>query len=207
MSLFLILAADFIERASDPAQGPEVNDDHAMRWAVAREERDAVLELGLGKLGPEDVELLSPPAWLWLTGALREQDPELPYRLADALYDASEDPLFRLSFADAMLRHPRIRSEEERWAVGLEDQPQSWMRDKILRLLEDAKGDKEDGDERVREIATILLQVSNAPSLALLRGLYRARPNALEALLRNLAVRNGEAEGSLIERLGLRRDL
>jgi hypothetical protein len=47
MKTTLLLAADFLERASDPSFGPEINEEYALRWAMMRQAGDPVRELGI----------------------------------------------------------------------------------------------------------------------------------------------------------------
>ena len=104
----LFLAADFLERASDPSLGHEINEGQALRWAALLETENPVNGLDLAELGPSDIEALSLQAWLWLASSLGDREPELPTKFAEHLFAAATDPITRLFIANSILRHPRL---------------------------------------------------------------------------------------------------
>jgi hypothetical protein len=69
---------------------------------------DPVLDLRISELKPEDMEVLSPDVWFWLGSALTANDPELPTALIDALFQSTDDEVYRLKVADMSLRHPGL---------------------------------------------------------------------------------------------------
>lgn len=198
MTAGLVLAADFIERAADPAYGAETNELYGLRWAMLAKERHPAF-LGLAELRPEDSGLLSAGAWLWLATSLGEADPELPPEFAESLFETEEDLVFRLRLADAFLHHPALarRYEGENWP--LEAQPRGWARDRLLRLIE-----KSDAVGAIEEMALILMQVANKPALALLRGLYLRRRQQVGELVQQVAQRSGDEPERLRALFGLR---
>jgi hypothetical protein len=199
MKTTLLLAADFLERASDPSFGPEINEEYALRWAMMRQAGDPVRELGLAELAPDDADTLSLPAWLWIASSLGDKDPELSTKFVESLFVSSRDPVLRLSIADAVLRHPGLARRYAEVGKSISDQPQSWARDRIALLLD--QDDKEGNG--LREMTMILLQVDNRPALRLLSWLRRQRPDVVDPIITSLANRLNEETEVVRRRLGL----
>jgi hypothetical protein len=201
MNSALFLAADFLERASNPSYGPEINEEYALRWVTLRETGDPVKGLNLAELGRSDLDALSPQAWLWLASSLEDQDPEFPISFAESLFTTSTDPVIRLAVADSMLRHPHLARRYSEAGETLISQPPNWARDRLLSLLE-----KDDQGNGLTEMTLILLQVGNKPALTLLRGLRRQRREAVDPIVNELAKRINENPSALLRRLGLSDD-
>jgi len=77
MNSALALASEFIERAANPSFGVEVNEEYALRWALLRQTGNPITELRVGEFAPEDLDILSLDAWIWLGSTLTDGDPEL----------------------------------------------------------------------------------------------------------------------------------
>jgi hypothetical protein len=198
VNVTLRLASDFIERAASAGYGVPINEEYTLRWLMLRADGDVMRALNVAELGPNDVDTLSPEAWVWLGASLGGNDPELPAALMEALFTATDDPIYRLRIADVALRHPSLSERYSRFFPSLFEAPPSWPRDRLLRL-----GDKEGERDGLAEMITILLQVGNKPSLRLLNGLRRRTPAVVDETLRALTGREGEALADLLRSLGL----
>jgi hypothetical protein len=198
MNVTLRLATDFIERAANANYGSAVNEEYALRWLMLRSDGDVMRALNIAELGPQDIDVLSLDSWLWLGANLGGNDPELPSSLVEALFTATEDPVYRLRIADVSLRHPSLSERYLKSAPSLLEAPPSWGRDRLIRL------NGGDGDRNgLIEMSAILLQIGNQPALRLLSGLRREAPDVVEETLTSLTGREGEALSRLLFDLGL----
>jgi len=164
----LLLASDFIERAASAHYGGAINDEYTLRWLMLRADGDPVRALNIAELGQNDIDALSPEAWLWLGSNLGANDPELPTPLVEALFTATDDPVYRLQVADISLRHPALSERYSGPPRPLVDAPPSWGRERLIQLTS-GEGDR----HGLIEMTAILLQIGNKPALRLLNGLRR----------------------------------
>ncbi len=197
MNSSLALASDFIERAANPAFGLDVNEEYALRWEVLRKTADPVPDLRLNELKPEDIELLSPDGWFWFGSSLTPNDPELPTTFVEALFQSTDDEVYRLKVADMSLRHPGLSLRYADARGTLRDMPPSWAKDRLQRLTFDSRL----GPAGLREMTSILLQVANKPSLLLLGGLRRDQPRLVDGVIERLPWVGSEL-GAVLQRLG-----
>jgi hypothetical protein len=198
MNSSLTLASEFIERAANPAFGLDVNEEYALRWAVMRQTADPLPNLQINELKAEDIEVLSSDAWFWLGSSLTANDPELPADLVEALFQSTDDEVYRLKVADMSLRHPGLST---RYAIprrALGEMPSSWARGRLQRLFSDA----DFGHAGLTEMTSILLQVANKPALLLLGALRRDRQSLVDGVIERLPG-VGSDVAAVVQRLGL----
>jgi len=141
MNSALALASEFIERAANPSFGVEVNEEYALRWALLRQTGNPITELRVGEFAPEDLDILSLDAWIWLGSTLTDGDPELPAPVLARLFEYAPDPVYRLKVADMSLRHPALAKRLGELHRPLSKMPETWVGNRILNLLSRTEGD------------------------------------------------------------------
>lgn len=188
MTSLLLLAQEAFERATNPAYGVGVNDEHAARLAAV--------------LGPEDVErfssevaLLDDPAvltsygWAWVLEFAVGHEVALDRRLLTDLCQRWDEPALKALVIEAALNvavadHPRSANEE--WLEGVIEQaapqlPDTSNNDVDPSSLDEAGSPPAVDTSSAEALLTALLVVGTAPALAAARQLHdRDWPGAVQ---------------------------
>src|SRR4029450_13257633 len=126
------LAADFIDRMTNPAPGQEENAAYAARFAELLERDDGLQsQLLASDLGPDDIDLLGLQGWLWYLNWLATRGVLPGEAFLTALYEDADDSLLRLLVVEAVATNPRVagpyRDRSPGEMVGMMQLPSSWL--------------------------------------------------------------------------------
>ena len=214
MNGLLAIAESFLERMTNPQYGNAVNDQYSLRFnQLLGEDREFAESFARLDLAPEDVGSLPTCAWPWYLQWRTERRAPLSPEFLDALFDSTDDPAVRMAVIQSAFsdndreapggRHADFDPAEDaptgdfrESGAHLQDRPEwaqstiiqnGWLRIRVARLTSDTHVDRRRAE--IGEIATYLLQLGDAESLADLRGLLdnpRTRESIIAAIAEHL---------------------
>jgi hypothetical protein len=163
MSDVLKLAADFIERMSNPGYGIRVNEDYALRLGslLATEGFDGLLRREIAQI--RDTDTLSPHGWLWLLNWARAKGIRLDDKLLLHLAEMLSSVFMQVVVIDVATRHIKWNRREA--VTSIEKFGDSWLSQlmhrctKIERLQE--AEDEHIDTRRSESVLVALMQVGS----------------------------------------------
>jgi hypothetical protein len=185
----LLLAADLIDAVANPYRTIEEHEIGSARLAALAVHGARFDIASLKSATSSDTELLPEHVWRWVINEAKQASDEhggveLPAQdLIEALYSAETDRVGRLLLVEAVLTHPETELklnefDEVRSPIPLEQLPNVWPRDRLIRLSrasEDTReGEGESAETSLAELGMLLLQIGTPPALALLGGTVMA---------------------------------
>jgi hypothetical protein len=141
----LLLAADLLDTVANPFRTIEEHEAGAARLAALAVHGANVDDLSLEGATAADVDLLSEHVWRWALNEAKRVSSErgrsqLPQpELIEALFSTETDRVGRLLLVESILTHPEVEQklsqfDEVREPVSLEQLPNVWPRDHLIRL-------------------------------------------------------------------------
>jgi hypothetical protein len=142
MSTMLTLAAEFLDRMTNPSYGPAINEDYSLRFAVlmSAENSDKSLDEEIGLL--ENVNTLGPYVWLWIINRARSRDIILSEDLLLHLTGRWPDVFIQAPVIDLATRNAEWSSPEN--VVSIKSFGHPWL----SRLLQQCTGYRNDVADR-----------------------------------------------------------
>jgi hypothetical protein len=221
MNGVLGLAADFIDRLSNPTHGAAMNESYGARLRELIEMDESLRRtLSQLELDADDAPQLSTSGWAWyLTWRRSAGMSPPPPPLMDALFDMTPDPVLRLKLVEIAATDPASTESAMSPAEGFGTLPQSWLRSRLISIARRPRndGDVEQPDDAAGEaeqLALMLLQVGSPLATAYLRA-FLAERGPLREYLRGVIghtleiVTGGDSERlrEWLERLNLDGDV
>jgi hypothetical protein len=133
MSEILTLAADFIDRMSNPAHGIAVNEEYSLRFAqlLGQERTFSILRDEAARV--RDVNTLSAHGWFWFLNWARGHELELNGELLLDLSDRWASVFMQVLIIDVATRNRRMRElGQARHVAEFQDE---WLRQLLTRSV------------------------------------------------------------------------
>ncbi len=156
MSELLTLAADFIERMSNPAYGIRTNEDYSLRLGslLAGEKFEILLRQEIATIC--DPDTLSPHGWLWLLNWVRARDIRLDEELLWHLSETLSSVFMQVLLIDVATRHVDWQRHED--VVSVEEFDNLWLSRLLARCTQSrAQEDTDDRHVDTRRSQTVLV--------------------------------------------------
>jgi hypothetical protein len=204
----LQLAADLLDRASDPRLGVAANEMAALQLDDALQDEAVRARLSTGLVdGDDDLDAMPFAAWLWLLGWEQREGLPLDERVLAGLTRRAASVDRRLRLRALVGRDPQLNAEAgpiDEYRVERRHLPSAWLTDQV----KSAAGGSVDPFELIRHLLQIGTDVSLATLVTLLdsEGPYRdAVRDETRRYLGSLGLDPDQYE-RWISRLGLDRD-
>ena len=191
MTEILTLAADFIERMSNPAYGVAVNEEYSLRFAQLLERERVAGLLNSEAREERDVNALTAHGWLWFLNWARGNDLEVNGDLLLDLSDRYSSVFMQVLIIDVATRN--VESVRTGGVATVDDFGNDWLRALMIRSIrQEPQPEVEekrpfDGQERVERNEERPVRTGRAET-SLLALLQVDRPitiNAAATLLRH----------------------
>jgi len=199
MTEILSLAADFIERMSNPAYGLAVNEEYSFRFAHLSDDDgvDGLLRHEAERV--RDAGALSAHGWIWFLNWARANDVALGGDLLLDLMDRWASVFMHVVIIDAATRYAQW-PERRRGVFHPAEFPDDWLRETMMRALRQERpeiGEKNRDlalepprTERAENLLIALMQVDRPitqdAAAALVNHSWAGQPRLAEFLLSRL---------------------
>jgi hypothetical protein len=131
MTDFFVLAADYIEKMSNPAYGVVQNDDYALRFGKLLDSEGFLLRLRREVERLDDPDVLTSHGWLWLLGWTRANGLRLDQALMRRLFHRWTSPFLKVAVLDVATRRDDSRRQRSH-RVPLDAFPHPLLRHLLL---------------------------------------------------------------------------
>ena len=217
----LLLAADLVDAVANPYSSIEEHENGAARLAMLAAHGARVDNISLENATEVDVHMLSGHIWRWALeeakrASPRDSPPHLPNeQVIEELFAAETDRMSRLLMVESVLTHPEAEAKftefaELREPVPLEQLPNIWPRDHLIRSSRESEGETDDrqAEANLTELGMIVLQIATPTAIALLGGTImslRDRGRESHPLIEAVRAFVSAEDEDLALRLGIRR--